>query len=189
MGPLRLLHSFHKQKRRQSAPLLQRSSAMSVCVGPRLLLIAVARVVAVASHHLIARGAEGVALVPVRPLVAVDQDAADAVQRLQVLDHAVQLPAVGVLVARLVVAVGVVVPCRGLAGLAAALDQVLAAFGVQRRHAGLGEVEVVGAEVEAAFRRALLLQRAALRLEEHTSELQSLMRISYAVFCLKKKKK
>src|SRR3546814_4981358 len=27
------------------------------------------------------------------------------------------------------------------------------------------------------------------RSEEHTSELQSLMRISYAVFCLKKKKK
>src|SRR3546814_4193827 len=29
---------------------------------------------------------------------------------------------------------------------------------------------------------------ALLRSEEHTSELQSLMRISYAVFCLKKKK-
>src|SRR3546814_4734064 len=29
---------------------------------------------------------------------------------------------------------------------------------------------------------------ASLRSEEHTSELQSLMRISYAVFCLKKKK-
>src|SRR3546814_5301387 len=29
---------------------------------------------------------------------------------------------------------------------------------------------------------------AARRSEEHTSELQSLMRISYAVFCLKKKK-
>src|SRR3546814_6279478 len=28
----------------------------------------------------------------------------------------------------------------------------------------------------------------AIRSEEHTSELQSLMRISYAVFCLKKKK-
>src|SRR3546814_6662971 len=28
----------------------------------------------------------------------------------------------------------------------------------------------------------------SLRSEEHTSELQSLMRISYAVFCLKKKK-
>src|SRR3546814_7886177 len=32
-----------------------------------------------------------------------------------------------------------------------------------------------------------IIQRA-LRSEEHTSELQSLMRISYAVFCLKKKK-
>src|SRR3546814_7161096 len=32
-------------------------------------------------------------------------------------------------------------------------------------------------------------QAAAIRSEEHTSELQSLMRISYAVFCLKKKKK
>src|SRR3546814_10567530 len=30
--------------------------------------------------------------------------------------------------------------------------------------------------------------RAGHRSEEHTSELQSLMRISYAVFCLKKKK-
>src|SRR3546814_1372826 len=31
--------------------------------------------------------------------------------------------------------------------------------------------------------------RDQFRSEEHTSELQSLMRISYAVFCLKKKKK
>src|SRR3546814_5994634 len=31
-------------------------------------------------------------------------------------------------------------------------------------------------------------REASLRSEEHTSELQSLMRISYAVFCLKKKK-
>src|SRR3546814_2045462 len=31
-------------------------------------------------------------------------------------------------------------------------------------------------------------RRTGLRSEEHTSELQSLMRISYAVFCLKKKK-
>src|SRR3546814_5804903 len=30
--------------------------------------------------------------------------------------------------------------------------------------------------------------QASARSEEHTSELQSLMRISYAVFCLKKKK-
>src|SRR3546814_4698504 len=32
------------------------------------------------------------------------------------------------------------------------------------------------------------LEAAQARSEEHTSELQSLMRISYAVFCLKKKK-
>src|SRR3546814_2069157 len=34
---------------------------------------------------------------------------------------------------------------------------------------------------------AAIDQAAAQRSEEHTSELQSLMRISYAVFCLKKK--
>src|SRR3546814_3974334 len=34
-----------------------------------------------------------------------------------------------------------------------------------------------------------LIAERAPRSEEHTSELQSLMRISYAVFCLKKKKK
>src|SRR3546814_7355605 len=40
----------------------------------------------------------------------------------------------------------------------------------------------------AHHRPGRLLQRViALRSEEHTSELQSLMRISYAVFCLKKK--
>src|SRR3546814_8745592 len=33
----------------------------------------------------------------------------------------------------------------------------------------------------------LLLDASGLRSEEHTSELQSLMRNSYAVFCLKKK--
>src|SRR3546814_8318491 len=34
-----------------------------------------------------------------------------------------------------------------------------------------------------------MLVKMAGRSEEHTSELQSLMRISYAVFCLKKKQK
>src|SRR3546814_5796961 len=38
---------------------------------------------------------------------------------------------------------------------------------------------------QAAEYRKTLVERS----EEHTSELQSLMRISYAVFCLKKKKK
>src|SRR3546814_6224355 len=40
-------------------------------------------------------------------------------------------------------------------------------------------------QVEGACRR---LARLGCRSEEHTSELQSLMRISYAVFCLKKTK-
>src|SRR3546814_5419227 len=34
----------------------------------------------------------------------------------------------------------------------------------------------------------LVVMAVGIRSEEHTSELQSLMRISYAVFCLKKKK-
>src|SRR3546814_10779586 len=36
------------------------------------------------------------------------------------------------------------------------------------------------------YREADAIRRIAFRSEEHTSELQSLMRISYAVFCLKK---
>src|SRR3546814_9004783 len=41
----------------------------------------------------------------------------------------------------------------------------------------------------ALGRRKLVTFPACSRSEEHTSELQSLMRISYAVFCLQKKKK
>src|SRR3546814_6771788 len=41
-----------------------------------------------------------------------------------------------------------------------------------------------GADLRRIWRPA---HRRDLRSEEHTSELQSLMRISYAVFCLKKK--
>src|SRR3546814_8920934 len=50
----------------------------------------------------------------------------------------------------------------------------------------LGEPQRVHlhAVAEAAV---LFLRDAVARSEEHTSELQSLMRISYAVFCLKKK--
>src|SRR3546814_937032 len=40
----------------------------------------------------------------------------------------------------------------------------------------------------AGYRREAALYAFDERSEEHTSELQSLMRISYAVFCLKKKK-
>src|SRR3546814_5169991 len=45
------------------------------------------------------------------------------------------------------------------------------------------------ADDHQAMLDVLSFQRAVIvRSEEHTSELQSLMRISYAVFCLKKKK-
>src|SRR3546814_13707180 len=51
------------------------------------------------------------------------------------------------------------------------------------------ETKVVGrqAEVEQGW-DSFAVENYRKRSEEHTSELQSLMRISYAVFCLKKKK-
>src|SRR3546814_9892723 len=42
-------------------------------------------------------------------------------------------------------------------------------------------------EVSGGDSYEAMKERAAARSEEHTSELQSLMRISYAVFCLQKK--
>src|SRR3546814_7257599 len=55
----------------------------------------------------------------------------------------------------------------------------------------LGERDARSLAMRAQHRRARLLRVELLhdRSEEHTSELQSLMRISYAVFCLKKKKR
>src|SRR3546814_10472986 len=49
-----------------------------------------------------------------------------------------------------------------------------------------GDRVLVGQQPELAVRQK---PPFAARSEEHTSELQSLMRISYAVFCLKKKNK
>src|SRR3546814_5350555 len=49
-------------------------------------------------------------------------------------------------------------------------------------------IAVVGRALGAFAQAALPLRGEKGRSEEHTSELQSLMRISYAVFCLKKKK-
>src|SRR3546814_9387366 len=51
-----------------------------------------------------------------------------------------------------------------------------------------GEVATAGPDDIRAFLGRLAQAGMAPRSEEHTSELQSLMRISYAVFCLKKKK-
>src|SRR3546814_8609298 len=50
----------------------------------------------------------------------------------------------------------------------------------------VGAYELV---TEGLAKKDVTALKAGLRSEEHTSELQSLMSISYAVFCLKKKKK
>src|SRR3546814_6511791 len=77
---------------------------------------------------------------------------------------------------------------------AKAVDIVALAFGVLRLGKGILPADVVPViDVErqrqdTRFAGQLDEQRIG-RSEEHTSELQSLMRISYAGFCLKKKKK
>src|SRR3546814_1746391 len=43
-------------------------------------------------------------------------------------------------------------------------------------------------QASSSLKKSFSLSHGPFRSEEHTSELQSLMRISYAVFCLKKKK-
>src|SRR3546814_5867459 len=65
-----------------------------------------------------------------------------------------------------------------------------AAVGGQRRGAVRAEAEDVGKQraqggIDGGGGR---ISHEHIRSEEHTSELQSLMRISYAVFCLKNKK-
>src|SRR3546814_8107977 len=53
----------------------------------------------------------------------------------------------------------------------------------------VGDLTAAGIETDdAAVRTVIEEKMVEARSEEHTSELQSLMRISYAVFCLKKKK-
>src|SRR3546814_6232833 len=47
----------------------------------------------------------------------------------------------------------------------------------------------IGIENRSKMNKQQLIDALRNRSEEHTSELQSLMRISYAVFCLKKKTK
>src|SRR3546814_9740765 len=75
---------------------------------------------------------------------------------------------------------------RRRAGRVAVVDRPHHVFG-----AGLGHLPDQLVDVEFVDRLPLGLARAARRRgrsEAHTSELQSLMHISYAVFCLKKKK-
>src|SRR3546814_3475142 len=59
--------------------------------------------------------------------------------------------------------------------------------GRQRAAAG-AKLHIMGRRAAAGPHPYVRQAEADQRSEEHTSELQSLMRISYAVFCLKKKK-
>src|SRR3546814_8690379 len=61
--------------------------------------------------------------------------------------------------------------------------------GTPGRRFRLAEIPVGLRRIANPSHRAQSGSQDARRSEEHTSELQSLMRISYAVFCLKKKKK
>src|SRR3546814_4811302 len=82
---------------------------------------------------------------------------------------------------------------RGLARpsrlLAAGLDTLGAAGIALAADAAVSEGQV-RALLKARLPKTVIgsVDCATIRSEEHTSELQSLMRISYAVFCLKKKK-
>src|SRR3546814_6313280 len=85
--------------------------------------------------------------------------------------------------ARTLIIPGVATPAQlipGVVGVAPALrgtgGEKAVEYGLERQR-----LERLGQQWQAGF-----VHRAADRSEEHTSELQSLMRISYAVFCLKK---
>src|SRR3546814_2408665 len=69
-------------------------------------------------------------------------------------------------------------------------ERTIRGFGPAIRKLGYGRGwgRPWSAEEDALLSRAYAQGLSLTRSEEHTSELQSLMRISYAVFCLKKKK-
>src|SRR3546814_5111746 len=80
-------------------------------------------------------------------------------------------------------------------GIVSTKDADMAAFAQRCFYRHLDEVgcprcRLSGATLRISARHIEIAQGAEveiMRSEEHTSELQSLMRISYAVFCLKKK--
>src|SRR3546814_7491235 len=72
------------------------------------------------------------------------------------------------------------------------LDRAHRQFEFRAQDAGLGNIDQrldMGDRIDADRLLVAIIIIECRRSEEHTSELQSLMRISYAVFCLKKKKK
>src|SRR3546814_9212987 len=75
----------------------------------------------------------------------------------------------------------------GTTGQAGAIRLGIARALVEYDESLKGELRTAGFMTRDA--REVERKKVGLRSEEHTSELQSLMRISYAVFCLKKKNK
>src|SRR3546814_3707676 len=100
-------------------------------------------------------------------------------------------------IATAVVAIGIPVP---VAAVAVAVSDAQAATPIARVAIDAAVGRTVAVVVIIDRRLSVVVVAVAVpigvtggaagkRSEEHTSELQSLMRISYAVFCLKKKKK
>src|SRR3546814_1131909 len=71
-----------------------------------------------------------------------------------------------------------------ITGLEATERELLSVF----ERNGITRIAAIGLPLDPNQHQAMLEIPSDKRSEEHTSELQSLMRISYAVFCLKKKK-
>src|SRR3546814_8603477 len=69
------------------------------------------------------------------------------------------------------------------------MDKIAATAGVSKRtvYNHFPSKEALFAEILNRLWNSITAEQDMARSEEHTSELQSLMRISYAVFCLKKK--
>src|SRR3546814_2557219 len=75
---------------------------------------------------------------------------------------------------------------KALIFLSAAAATILALPYMKRSHSARFEYPVL--LLLGATGMGMMVSASDMRSEEHTSELQSLMRISYDVFCLKKKK-
>src|SRR3546814_3574493 len=77
---------------------------------------------------------------------------------------------------------------KGLSGGRIIVRPTVSSPLVSQHNSIVGNTVLYGATAGTLLAAGQAGERFAVRSEEHTSELQSLMRISYAVFCLKKNK-